>query len=91
MVDAKIRADTDSWTVATAKARFSELIAKARSDGPQTVTRNGKPAVVLVSSEEWERRTARKDNLFDFLRNSPLRGVDLDIERIDEQPRDLDL
>ena len=79
------------WTVASAKARFSELIDKARSDGPQTVTRNGKPAVVMVSSEEWERRTARKDNLFDFLRNSPLRGLDLDLERIDEQPRDLDL
>ena len=91
MVDAKIRGDADSWTVASAKARFSELIDKARSDGPQTVTRNGKPAVVLVSSEEWERRTARKDNLFDFLRNSPLRGLDLDLERIDEQPRDLDL
>jgi prevent-host-death family protein len=91
MVDAKIRSEADSWTVASAKARFSELIDKARSDGPQTVTRNGKPAVVLVSSEEWERRTARKDNLFDFLRNSPLRGLDLDLERIDEQPRDLDL
>lgn len=91
MVDAKITGEADSWTVASAKARFSELIDKARSDGPQTVTRNGKPAVVMVSSEEWERRTARKDNLFDFLRNSPLRGLDLDLERIDEQPRDLDL
>jgi prevent-host-death family protein len=91
MVDAKIRSEADSWTVASAKARFSELIDKARSDGPQTVTRNGKPAVVLVSSEEWERRTARKDDLFDFLRNSPLRGLDLDLERIDEQPHDLDL
>ena len=91
MVDAKITGEADRWTVASAKARFSELIDKARSDGPQTVTRNGKPAVVMVSSEEWERRTARKDNLFDFLRNSPLRGLDLDLERIDEQPRDLDL
>ena len=79
------------WTVASAKARFSELIDKARADGPQTVTRHGRPAVVLVSSEEWERRTAPKDNLYEFLRNSPLRGADLDLERLDEQPRDLDL
>ena len=80
-----------SWTVASAKARFSEVIDRARSDGPQTVTRNGKPAVVLVSADEWERRTVPKDNLYDFLRNSPLRGADIDLERIDEQPRDLDL
>lgn len=80
-----------TWTVASAKARFSEVIDRARADGPQTVTRNGKPAVVLVSADEWERRTVPKDNLYDFLRNSPLRGADIDLERIDEQPRDLDL
>ena len=38
----------ETWTVATAKARFSELIDKAKSEGPQTVTRNGKPAARLV-------------------------------------------
>lgn len=91
MATAGIKNEPENWTVASAKARFSELIDRARSDGPQTVTRNGKPAVVLVSSEEWDRRTARKDNLFDFLRNSPLRGANLDLERIDEEPRDLDL
>ncbi len=80
-----------TWTVASAKARFSEVIDRARSDGPQTVTRNGKPAVVLVSADEWERRTVPKDNLYDFLRNSPLRGAEIDLERLDEQPRDLDL
>jgi len=80
-----------AWTVASAKARFSELIDKARADGPQTVTRNGKPAVVLVSSEEWDRRTTPKENLYEFLRNSPLRGADLALERLDEQPHDLDL
>lgn len=81
----------ESWSVATAKARFSEMIEKARSEGPQTVTRNGKPAVVMVSSEEWERRTAHKEGLYEFLRNSPLRDAGLDLERIDDQPRDLDL
>ena len=80
-----------TWTVASAKARFSEVIDRARSDGPQTVTRNGKPAVVLVSADEWERRTVPKDNLYDFLRNSPLRGAEIDLDRLDEQARDLDL
>ncbi|AMJ58973.1 type II toxin-antitoxin system Phd/YefM family antitoxin [Bosea sp. PAMC 26642] len=81
----------ETWTVASAKARFSEFIESARSDGPQIVTRNGKPAAVLVSSEDWERTASREENLFDFLRNSPLRGADLDLERLDEKPRDLDL
>lgn len=79
------------WTVASAKARFSEFVERARSDGPQIVTRNGKPTAVLVSCEEWERTASREENLFDFLRNSPLRDVDLDLERIGEKPRDLDL
>ena len=39
----------DIWTVAEAKAKFSEVIEKAQSDGPQTVTRNGRTAVVIVA------------------------------------------
>lgn len=81
----------ETWTVANAKARFSELIDKAKSEGPQTVTRNGKPAAVLVSVEEWERRAGQKGTLLEFLQNSPLRGLDLDLQRLDDQPRDVEL
>ncbi len=81
----------ETWTVASAKARFSELIEKARSDGPQTVTRNGKPAVVLVSSEEWEHRTRPKETLAEFFMNSPLRGSGIDLTRLNDQPREIDL
>lgn len=80
-----------SWTVANAKARFSELIDKAKSEGPQMVTRNGKPAAVLVSVEEWEKKTAPKGTLLEFLRNSPLREADLDLNRLTDQPRDIEL
>ncbi len=79
------------WTVASAKARFSELIEKARSEGPQTVTRNGKPAVVLVSIDEWEKKTGRKGTLTEFFQNSPLRGANLDLDRLDHPPRKIDL
>ncbi len=44
-----------TWTVAEAKAKFSELVDSARASGPQTITRNGRTAVVVVSAEEWER------------------------------------
>jgi prevent-host-death family protein len=65
-----------NWTVTGAKARFSEVIERAQS-APQTITRNGKPIVVVVSAEEWPRKTARKGTLAEFLLNSPLRGADL--------------
>jgi prevent-host-death family protein len=81
----------ESWTVANAKARFSELIDKARSDGPQTLTRNGRPTAVLVSIEEWERKTARKGTLSEFFQNSPLRDSGIDLVRLDHPPRKIDL
>ena len=44
-----------TWTVAQAKAKFSEVIDLAQSRGPQTVTRNGRTVVVVVAAKEWER------------------------------------
>jgi prevent-host-death family protein len=82
--------DDESWTVASAKAKLSEVIERAQS-APQTITRNGKPSVVVVSTEEWQRKTARKGTLAQFLMESPLRGADLDLERQRDEPRDLSL
>jgi len=80
-----------TWTVAEAKAKFSELIERARSRGPQTITRNGHKAVVVVSTEEWTRKTKRAGNLAVFFAASPLIGSDLKIERIKEGAREVDL
>jgi prevent-host-death family protein len=79
-----------AWTVAEAKAKFSQVIEKSRT-GPQTITRNGRPAAVVVSVEEWERRTSRTGNLVQFLAASPLRGSRLKIERGKDRPRDIEL
>jgi prevent-host-death family protein len=79
------------WTVADAKARFSEVIERARSDGPQTITKNGRTAAVVVSAEEWERKAKRKGSLAEFFANSPLRGADIDLERLKDEPRDIEL
>ncbi len=84
-----VKEDT-SWTVASAKARLSQVIERAQS-APQTITRNGKPSVVVVSADEWERKTARKGTLAEFLLESPLRGAELDIDRLKDNPRDLPL
>jgi prevent-host-death family protein len=81
----------EQWTVATAKARLSEVIDRALTDGPQTITRNGRLAVVVVSAEEWERKTRRKGNLAEFFAASPLRDSGLEIERMPDGPRGIGL
>lgn len=82
---------TSTWTVAQAKARFSEVIERARSTGPQTVTRNGRTAAVIVAPEEWERKTKRTGNLAEFFAASPLRGSGLRVKRKAERARKVDL
>ena len=82
--------DPANWTVAGAKARLSKLIEQAQA-GPQTITRRGKPSVVVVSAEEWARKTARRGTLAEFLLASPLNGAEIDIGRRDDPPRDFDL
>jgi prevent-host-death family protein len=82
---------TDTWTVAEAKAKFSEVIERAKSGGPQTITRNGRLAVVIVAAEEWERKTKRAGNLAEFFAASPLRGSGIKIKRVKDRPRKVDL
>jgi len=80
-----------SWTVAEAKSKFSEMIERARSEGPQTITRNGRKAAVVVGAEEWQRKTKRTGNLAEFLAASPLRGSGLKVRRLKERPRKINL
>jgi antitoxin Phd len=48
-----------SWPVQEAKARFSELLEKSLTDGPQIVTKRGVEAAVLVPIDEWRRLQQR--------------------------------
>jgi prevent-host-death family protein len=67
------------WPMKDARAKFSELVDRAHDDGPQIVTRNGKPTVVVVSIEEWDRRKRLRGHLVDFFATSPLRTEGLEI------------
>lgn len=80
-----------TWTVAEAKAKFSEVIERALLGDPQTITRNGRTAAVVVSAEEWERKTKRTGNLAEFFAASPLPGSDLTVERLKDGPRETEL
>lgn len=79
------------WTVAEAKAKLSEVIERAMDGRPQTITRNGRTAVVVVDAAEWKRRTERKGTLAEFLAASPLRDSDIETRRIKGGLRDADL
>ena len=82
---------SDQWTAAEAKARFSEVIDRAQADGPQTITRRGEKAVVVVDAAEWERKAKRVGTLAEFFANSPLRNSGLKIARRKAPPRKIDL
>ena len=82
------------WQLQVAKARFSELFRRARSEGPQLITRQGKEGVVMISDEQYERlvgKAHQPKNLLQFFRESPLVGVDLDLERDKDEGRDIEL
>lgn len=55
------------------KGRAPSLNGRTQA-GPQVITRHGKPNAVIVSAEEWARKTARKGTLAGFLLGSPLPG-----------------
>jgi prevent-host-death family protein len=80
-----------SWTLADAKAHLSEVVDSALKQGPQIITRHGRKTVVVVAAEEWERKTQRQGTLADFFAASPLRDSGLNLERPQDNPRDIDL
>lgn len=69
------------WQLQDAKARFSRLVKQAIAEGPQKVTVHGEPAVVVMSCTDYRRLTEERPGLVEFLRASPLAGIDLDLER----------
>jgi len=79
------------WGIAEAKARFSEMIERALSEGPQTITRNGRKTVIVVAADEWARRSRRQGSLAEFFASSPLPGSDLQVGRAQVGPREIAL
>jgi len=79
------------WTLAEAKAKFSEVIERALSQGPQTITRRGRIAAMVVGAQEWQRKTKRIGNLAEFFAASPLRGSGLKVRRLKQRARKISL
>jgi prevent-host-death family protein len=79
------------WAVAKAKAQLSAVIDRALAEGPQTITRSGRTEVVVVSADEWKRKTQRTGSLTDFLARSPLRGAGVRIRRQKANAREIEI
>ncbi len=82
---------TAKWQLQEAKNRLSEVVRKARSEGPQVITLHGTDAAVVVSTKDFDRMSKRKGRLVEFFRKSPMAGVDLDLKRIRDTGRKIKL
>ncbi len=69
------------WALQAAKARLSEVVRKAKTEGPQRITVRGREEVVIVSIEEYRGLKGQLTGqaLVELLHDSPLR--DLSFER----------
>lgn len=79
------------WQLQDAKNRLSELVRKAREEGPQVITLRGRDAVVVVSANEYGKLSRPRGSLVDFFRKSPLAGVALDLARSRDTGRGIEL
>jgi antitoxin Phd len=79
-----------TWQVQTAKQRFSELVERAVTEGPQIVTKHGREAVVVLEIGEYRRLLGVPMDFKEFLMTMPPIH-DLEIERSDDVGRDVDL
>lgn len=80
-----------SWQLQEAKARLSEVVKKASREGPQRITLHGVPTAVVLSEKDYQRLRKRKKRFIDFVRDSPLKGADLDLARDRSAPREIGL
>lgn len=86
-----MKTKTTKWQLQDAKNRFSEVVRKASTEGPQTVTKHGKDSVIVLSVEDYQKLERPKTSLVDFFQNSPLADVEFDTKRDESKDRDLSL
>jgi prevent-host-death family protein len=82
---------SDRWQLQEAKNRLSELVRKAREEGPQVITVHGSDAAVVMSAEQYAKLARRKGTLVEFFRKSPLVSEELDLTRSRDRGRRVDV
>lgn len=84
---------TGLWPLQDAKARLSEVVRRAHSEGPQHVTIHGREEAVVVSAEEFRRLKGGQtgQSLIEALQHSPYREIELEAGRERMPVRRVDL
>ena len=79
------------WQLQEAKAMFSKVVRSAGQE-PQIITIHGKESAVVLSMEEYKKLKYPKESLVNFMEQSPLAGVELELpKRQSEKMRTIDL
>lgn len=84
------RTSAREWNLADAKARFSEVVRRAREEGPQAVTRHGEVAVYVVSAEGFREHGSDAQELLAVMRRCPHPDLELESPKIQSPVRDID-
>lgn len=79
-----------TWKLQDAKTKFSQLVEDAVKNGPQFVTRRGKEAVVVISTDEFEKLTSEKPSFKEFLLSCPKINDDFEFERQKDDSRHIE-
>jgi prevent-host-death family protein len=84
---------TRKWALQDAKARFSEVVRRAKTEGPQRITVHGREEVVVVSVDEYRRVKGEQTGLalVKLLQDSPLGDINMDRPRTRSSVRGVDL
>jgi prevent-host-death family protein len=92
-----MEAPVEAWQLQDAKNRFSEVVKRARDEGPQAVTVHGQRAAVVVSAPEFDRLTKPTRSFADFLLADTADAtwtddvVDVINDRSKDRGRDIDI
>lgn len=70
---------SNHWQLQEAKAKFSHLV-NCVASAPQFISKYGKESAVLISIKDYQKMT-KQDNIADFFINSPVKGLNVDLER----------
>ena len=70
-----------TWQIQEAKNKFSRVVEKAVSDGPQIITKRGVEVAIVLSLADYQKLMASRGKLSTFFRDSPLVGMELDLTR----------
>ena len=78
------------WQLHEAKAKLTQLMNEAKHE-PQIISRHGVSENVVISLAKYRELCRVQEDIVSFFKNSPLNGVDIDLNRDSALIREVDL